>query len=88
MVAGLRAEDEAEALLFQQPDVRPVRRQPVPDDDRFHVRMLSEEAVDEPFRRAALAVVLRRPVTVADRLRRQRRHLLMVSGWMTAAPRI
>ncbi len=66
VVARLRAEDEAEILLFQKLDVRAVGCQRILDDDRLHVWMLPAKVVQEPLRRVPLAVVLHAAVPAAD----------------------
>jgi len=86
VIARLRAEAEAEVPVHEVQYVRPVRRRPVLDDDRLHVRPPVAEVVRQPRRRPPLAIVLPRPVLAADRLRRQGEHLLG-SGWTIAAPR-
>ncbi len=71
-VRGRRASPGHEGRIpfLQWPAVRPVGRQPVPGDGRLHVRV-----PDGPSRRVPLAVVFRRAVLPADRLRRQRQRL-------------
>ena len=78
VVGRLRPHDEAHVERFQQFDVRSIRREPILDHDELQVRMLAAHIHQHPLRRIALAVVLRRTITLHDGLGRQGEDLALL----------